>query len=98
MKKICIAVIVGSFLVGLGVSCSNDKAKNGAEGAQTHKVVRGDLILSVSASGVIEPNFQVEVKSKASGKILEFYMEPGDTVTKGKTLIILDPRIIRACP
>ncbi|VAX16923.1 Probable Co/Zn/Cd efflux system membrane fusion protein [hydrothermal vent metagenome] len=93
MKKICMVVIVGAFLTGLVVSCSNDKAKNGAERAQTHKVVRGDLIVSVSASGVIEPNFQVEVKSKASGKILEFDMEPGDAVKKGKTLIVLDPRV-----
>jgi len=90
MKKFYIAVIASALLTGLG-ACSNDGAKNGIEGAQTHKVVRSDLVVSVSASGVIEPNFQVEVKSKASGKILEFKMEPGDEVTKGKTLIILDP-------
>ncbi len=92
MKKFYIAVIAAVFLTGLA-ACSNDRDKNGRERVQTHKVVRSDLIVSVSASGVIEPNFQVEVKSKASGKILEFEMEPGDAVKKGKTLITLDQRM-----
>jgi HlyD family secretion protein len=90
MKKIWIAVIVGAFLVGLGGACSKDGGKNGKRAKQTYKVVKGELIVSVSASGVIEPNFQVEVKSKASGEILSFAMEPGDAVEKGKTLITLD--------
>lgn len=93
MKKIYIAVIVGSFLTGLVAACSKDGATSGQRSEQTYKVAKGVLLVSVSATGVIEPNFQVEVKSKASGKILEFTMEPGDAVEKGKTLITLDQRM-----
>ncbi len=61
----------------------------------TQKVTRDDLVVSVSASGVIEPNFQVEVKSKASGEILQFDFEPGDRVSRGQTLLTLDQRTER---
>ncbi len=59
---------------------------------KTVTVSRGDLVVAISASGSVEPNFQVEVKSKASGGILEFPYEPGDTVEEGQVLLRLDPR------
>ena len=38
----------------------------------------------------MEPNFQVEVKSKASGEVLTFPFEEGDVVKKGQLLLQLD--------
>lgn len=58
---------------------------------KTAVVTRGDLVYAVSATGVIEPNFQVEVKSKASGEVLSFPLEPGDMVVSGQKLLTLDP-------
>jgi HlyD family secretion protein len=58
---------------------------------KTALVSRGDIVYAVSATGVIEPNFQVEVKSKASGEILSFPLEPGDMVLTGQKLLTLDP-------
>jgi len=57
---------------------------------KTAKVVRGNLVVKVSATGVVEPNFQVEVKSKASGEVLKFSFEEGDKVKKGQLLLRLD--------
>ena len=54
------------------------------------KVLKGDLIVKVSAKGIVEPNFKVEVKSKASGKILEFSLEEGEIVKKGQALLHLN--------
>ena len=55
-------------------------------------VTRGDLAVTVEASGTIEPVAAVEVKSKASGEILELGAEIGDTVEAGKLLVRIDPR------
>jgi HlyD family secretion protein len=55
-------------------------------------VTRGDLTVTVEASGVIEPLATVEVKSKASGEILELGAETGDAVKKGQLLVRIDPR------
>ena len=54
------------------------------------KVLKGDLIVKVSAKGIVEPNFKVEVKSKASGKILKFSLEEGEIVKKGQALLHLN--------
>ena len=55
-------------------------------------VTRGDIAVTVEASGTIEPVAKVEVKSKASGEILELGAEIGDTVEAGRLLVRIDPR------
>ncbi len=52
-----------------------------------------DIVVSASASGVIEPIRIVEVKSKASGEIFEMRVETGDAVEAGALLVRVDPRI-----
>ena len=59
---------------------------------ETAAVERGDLTVTVEASGAIEPVADVEVKSKASGEILELGAEIGDTVKAGALLVRIDPR------
>ncbi len=54
------------------------------------EVLRGELTVTISATGIVEPNFKVEVKSKASGEVLKFYYEEGDRVDKGTLLLQLD--------
>jgi HlyD family secretion protein len=57
---------------------------------KTAQVVQGDLLVKISATGVVKPNFQVEVKSKASGEVLKFKYEEGDRIKKGQLLLQLD--------
>ena len=40
------------------------------------KLEQRDIIVAVEAAGIIEPETTVEVKSKASGEILEMHSEP----------------------
>jgi len=56
-------------------------------------VTRRDIVVSASAAGVIEPIMTVEVKSKASGEIVEVAVEEGETVRTGQLLVRVDPRI-----
>lgn len=60
---------------------------------KTVSLQRGDLVLSVPATGVVEPVFSVEIKSKASGEIREVQVEEGDRVEKGELLVEINPRI-----
>jgi HlyD family secretion protein len=62
---------------------------------ETATVTRGDLAVKVEASGTIEPVSMVEVKSKASGEILEIGAEIGDAVKAGQLLVRIDPRTAR---
>src|SRR5690606_28709491 len=54
-------------------------------------VTRGDLVETASASGSIEPKVQVEVKSRASGEVIEVLVQEGDVVEAGQLLFRLDP-------
>jgi HlyD family secretion protein len=54
------------------------------------KVMRGDLNLSVSANGVVQPINKVEIRSKAGGQILQLNFEEGSFVQKNDLLAIVD--------
>ncbi len=51
-----------------------------------------DIVVSAEAAGVIEPDTLVEVKSKASGEILDIRVETGQKVERGDLLIRVDQR------
>lgn len=54
------------------------------------KVIRGDLNLTVSANGVVQPINKVEIRSKAGGQILALNFEEGSFVQKRDLLVIVD--------
>jgi HlyD family secretion protein len=54
-----------------------------------------DIVVSASASGAIEPITTIEVKSKASGEIVDVAVETGDLVQPGQLLVRVDPRVPR---
>jgi HlyD family secretion protein len=83
----------GSALAALLAACGGGEAPAPRYDAAT--VTRGDLSVTVEASGTIEPVSTVEVKSKASGEILELGAETGDHVVAGQMLVRIDPRTPR---
>lgn len=58
-------------------------------------VTRRDIVVSAQASGTIQPDTTVEVKSKASGEVLEIKAETGQQVKRGALLLRIDPRTAR---
>ncbi len=91
--KIVVAVIVLIVLVGAGWWWfSGTEASNAGTDAflRTAVAERGNLVVSISATGRIDPIEQVEVKSKASGEIILLPIEVGDVVNKGDLIARLD--------
>ena len=58
----------------------------------TREVRKGDLTVSVSATGNLKPVNQVDVGSEQSGKITQVYVDVNDRVTRGQRLAELDTR------
>jgi HlyD family secretion protein len=88
-KRIAAVIVAAATLSSCG---------DGSEPAVSYGtavVERGDLAVVVEASGTIEPISSVEVKSKASGEILELGAEIGDSVAAGELLVRIDPRTPR---
>ena len=59
------------------------------------EVTTRDIVVAVQAAGIIEPVTTVELKSKASGEILEISAETGDYVEEGELLVQIDKRTPR---
>ena len=76
-------------------ACGQRAASPTAQQYDTATVEKRPLVLTVEAAGVIEPVRTVEIKSKASGEILELGADTGDTVQKGALLARIDPRTPR---
>jgi HlyD family secretion protein len=76
----------------VGAAC---KKETPAPSYQAVPVERRDIVVSAQASGAIQPDTTVEVKSKASGEILQLNAETGDVVKRGAPLVRIDPRNAR---
>jgi HlyD family secretion protein len=61
----------------------------------TAGVERRTIEVAVSSAGIVEPLATIEVKSKASGEVLELLVETGDVVEKGSLMVSIDPRTVR---
>jgi HlyD family secretion protein len=62
---------------------------------QAVPVERRSITVSVRAAGTVQPDTLVEVKSKASGEILEIKVETGQAVRRGELLVRVDQRTAR---
>ncbi|MCC7197889.1 MAG: efflux RND transporter periplasmic adaptor subunit [Gammaproteobacteria bacterium] len=85
-----IAVLFAGAL--LLAACGSKEADTTAPQYGTAAVEKTTLAVGVEAAGVIEPIRTVEVKSKASGEILEIRVETGDNVEQGSLMVRIDPR------
>jgi len=61
----------------------------------TAAVERRTIEVAVSSAGIVEPLASVEVKSKASGEVLELRVTTGDMVDEGTLMVRIDPRTVR---
>jgi HlyD family secretion protein len=59
-------------------------------------VVRGDVEIKVTETGVIEALKKVEVKSKVAGRVAKLHVKEGDRVQAGQLLAEIDPTEINS--
>ncbi len=92
MKKKIIAIIIAAAVAaGIAVYAFTGKETPEAEPMTTAKASKGSLRLEVMANGIINPDVEVIVKSKAGGEIIDFPFNEGDVVEKGEVIVRLDP-------
>ncbi len=99
MKKLIpIIALVMVILVVLLVWNPFGKSKEAESAATTIStavVTKGSLTVAVNSTGVVEPILTVDLKSKASGEIIELPIEEGDIVKEGQLIARLDATTTR---
>src|SRR5437660_6149201 len=90
-KKIIIgvsALVVLVLVIVISVSASR---KDQPEVTTVKVEVRPELKSTVTASGEVRPIQYIKLTSEIPGRILEIYVNPGDQVKKGQSLVRIDP-------
>lgn len=98
MKVLKIAGVLLALLVValIGFALLAGFAVRGVPAAawKTENVDRGELAVTVTATGSIEPLSSVKVGSRVSGNLMEVLVEPDAAVTKGQVLARLDTELL----
>ena len=102
-KKWIIVIVIAVVILGSGglllrgqfAKATKDEASNAPE-IKTATVERGNIEVTIDATGTIEPLNIVEVSSKASGKILEITVEEGDYVEQDAVIARIETTYVAA--
>jgi HlyD family secretion protein len=86
--------IIGSVLLIVIVVLAIKKGKSDdARKVAVEKVVRRNIIETVSANGKIQPAKDVKISPYISGEVVALYVKEGNFVKKGQKLAKIDPKI-----
>jgi HlyD family secretion protein len=85
-------LVVGLLVLALGdgVVWMRQRAAQQAPRYITEPLVRGDLALTVSADGTLEPTRSVNIGSELSGTVARVLVDVNDRVRKGQVMVELD--------
>jgi HlyD family secretion protein len=93
MTRIAMALL-GMATLWLAAGCKPAEEPTSAL-YESVPVERRSIVVAVEAAGTVEPITTVELKSKASGEVLDITAETGDEVEQGALLVKIDPRTAR---
>ena len=86
-------IIIGILALAIGATIAYFLMRAPEDGGAryvTEEVQRGNLVVTVSATGRLQPTNQVDVGSELSGTIAEVLVDDNDRVTRGQVLARLD--------
>jgi HlyD family secretion protein len=66
------------------------RAANAAPSYTTQTVARGNLVLTVTANGTLQPTRSISIGSELSGTVLKVNVDVNDRIRKGQVLVVLD--------
>jgi HlyD family secretion protein len=95
MKKLIHGTALLALFALAASACGKSKASEAATDFQTATVERRDIVSSVEATGSVEPIQTIDIKSQASGEILQMPVDIADHVQKGQLLAKVDPRNVQ---
>ena len=88
---VAVAVVVGRIVF----ATKDDAGNSDAQDLKTAMVERGNIAVTIDATGTIKPLNIVEVSSKASGKILELRVDAGDYVQKDDIIAVIETTYVQ---
>lgn len=94
MKKITKYIIAGAAVAGVGLLMMRESEPQ--KEFVTAKVVKGDIVEKITATGTINPISTVNIGTQVSGTIAEIFVDYNSQVKKGQVLAQIDPALFQA--
>lgn len=88
--------LIGVIALLIVVAVVRQRSKPVGEQVTTEKVERRTIKEKVAASGKVFPQTEIKISSVVSGKVVELYVEEGDSVVRGQLLARVDPEAIQS--
>lgn len=82
---VLLIIIIGAYLYWQA-----ERAKEALPKYTTREVTRGDLTLTVTANGTIQPTRSINIGSELSGTVRKVNVDVNDVIKKGQVLVELD--------
>jgi HlyD family secretion protein len=90
-KKVKIGLIViVALVVVVMVFVNVKKSRGNAIEVTVSKVEKGDITKTVSGSGYVQPEIDVDISARISAEIIKIHVIEGEKVKKGQVLVDLD--------
>ncbi|MFT4112403.1 efflux RND transporter periplasmic adaptor subunit [Silvibacterium sp.] len=89
MKKIILSILAVVVVAGI-VALTIVRAQSGYTKVYTGKVVRQDLVATVSGTGQIKPKTYVNLGATSFGRITHLYVKEGDKVHRGEMVASIE--------
>jgi HlyD family secretion protein len=89
-------IVVGVVVAALAVAFIRTAPQRRPQGIRTAAVTRGDVSVSVAATGAVTATSQVDVRSRATGTVTQVLVEEGTPVTQGQLLATINDPDARA--
>ncbi len=90
------SVVVLALLTAVGLwYWQARRTANAAPSYSTQTVAHGNLTLTVTANGTLQPTRSINIGSELSGTVLKVNVDVNDRLEKGQVLVELDPSKLR---
>jgi HlyD family secretion protein len=95
-RRVLIGLVLAALAVGAYLAYARTQSGGASISYETLPARQTDVIITVSATGTIQPITQVDIGSEASGVVREVLVDDNDLVKVGDTLAVLDTTRLEA--
>ena len=99
LRKVLAVLLAVSALGGVGAGTKkllDQRASQRGPQYQTAAVTKGDLRVTITATGTLQAITTVEVGSEVSGRAIKVDVDANDRVKKGQVVAVIDPEPLQA--
>ncbi|MBN1327064.1 MAG: efflux RND transporter periplasmic adaptor subunit [Candidatus Cloacimonetes bacterium] len=91
MKKLYPLILLSAGLIMLSCTVKTNKTPGDKLDLKTMIVTTGEITVKLEETGEIQPIKELDIKSKVSGKVLQFLVEEGDFIQKNDIIAQIEP-------